>query len=123
MIQKIKSRIEHILHREIREVIPPISKEGIEVKEIRSKGFNGAVSATEFTIGRRSEVFTPSTVIINGGYGIWELEVPKEVRKRLIDMTLKIERVRTHGMLHSPFKAKSASIFVNDQLVDKIYFW
>jgi len=39
----------------------------------------------------------------------------------LVDATLRIETVRTHGMLHSPRQRTSASVFVNDQLVDKIY--
>jgi hypothetical protein len=39
----------------------------------------------------------------------------------LVDMTLRIETIRTHGMLHSSSPNKSASIFVNGQLVDKIY--
>jgi len=119
MIQKIKSTWDSLTKREMREIVAPISVEGIK-GDIHSKGFGGHVLATEFDEGERPEVFTPSTAIIMGGYGLWELEVPEEVQKYLIDMTLKIETVRTHGMLHSPKKGKSASIFVNDQLVDKI---
>ncbi len=121
MMQKIKFRFDRLLRREIREIVAPISKEGTEIKEIQSEGSGGHVSAKEFKSGERPEVFTPSTVIISNGYGVWELEVPKDVRKELVDMTLKIETVRTHGMLHSPYKGKSASIFVNNQIVDKIY--
>lgn len=105
--------------REIREIIAPISKEGIHVKEIRSKG--DRVLATEFPDNKRPEEFTPSTVIVNGGYAVWELEISKDILRDLIDMSLKIETIRTHGMLHSAEKGKSASIFVNDQLIDKIY--
>jgi hypothetical protein len=121
MMQRIKYRIEHILYKEIREVRASISKEGIKVKEVISEGFGGHVSAEEFQGDKRPEVFTPSTVIISNGYGVWELEVPKDVRNMLVDMTLRIETIRTHGMLHSSLPNKSASIFVNDQLVDKIY--
>ena len=121
MMQRIKYRIEHILYKEIREVRASISKEGIKVKEVISEGFGGHVSAEEFQGDKRPEVFTPSTVIISNGYGVWELEVPKDVRNMLVDMTLRIETIRTHGMLHSSLPNKSASIFVNGQLVDKIY--
>jgi len=121
MLQKIKIMLDNLLRREIREIAAPISKEGVEVKEVHSEGFRGHVSAEEFQDDKRPEIFTPSTVIISGGYGVWELEVPKDVRKKLIDMTLRIETVRTHGMLHSYLPQKSASIFVNGQLVDKIY--
>ena len=127
MIQKIKSMWDTLTKREIREIAAPISAEGIK-GDIHSKGHGGHVLATEFHEGERPEAFTPSTAIISGGHGLWELEVPEEVRKYLIDMTLKIETVRTHGMLHSPKKhspkkgiSSSASILVNDQLVDKIY--
>jgi hypothetical protein len=45
----------------------------------------------------------PSTVILKSGdYGVWEITVPKEVRDHLVDASLRIETVRTHGMLHSP---------------------
>jgi hypothetical protein len=121
MMQKIKSRIDRLLRREIREVVAPISKEGTEITAVRSEGFGGHVSAKEFQEGKRSEVFTPSTVIISGGYGVWNLEIPEGVRRSLVDMTLRIETIRTHGILHTPFPNKSASIFVNDQLIDKIY--
>jgi len=120
MIQKIKSKWDSLTKREMREIAAPISMEGIK-GEIHGKGFGGHLRATEFQESKRSEVFTPSTAIISGGYGLWKLEVPKVVRKYLTDITLKIETVRTHGMLHSPKRGKSASIFVNNQLVDKIY--
>lgn len=120
MMQKIKSMWDPLTKREIREIAAPITVEGIE-GNIRGKGNGGHKLATEFDEGERPDVFTPSTAIISGGYGLWELEVPGKVRKHLVDMTLKIETVRTHGMLHSPKKGKSASIFVNNQLVDKIY--
>jgi len=120
MIQKIKSMWDSLTKKEIREIVAPISEEGVK-GDIHSKGFGGHVLATEFSEEERPEVFTPSTAIISGGYGVWRLEVPKGVRRYLIDMTLRIETVRTHGMLHSPHKGKSASIFVNNQLVDKIY--
>jgi hypothetical protein len=110
-----------ILCKEIREVGASISKQGIEFKEINSEGFDGHVSAKEFQNGKRPEVFSKSTVIISNGYGVWELEVSEDVGNMLVDMTLKIETIRTHGMLHSSSPNKSASIFVNDQLVDKIY--
>lgn len=121
MMQKIKSRIDRLLCREIGEIVAPISKKGTEITAVRSEGFGGHVSAKEFQESKRPEVFTPSTVIISGGYGAWNLEIPEDVRRSLVDMTLRIETIRTHGMLHTPFPNKSASIFVNDQLVDKIY--
>lgn len=119
MIQKIKSMCDSLIRREIREVVAPITTEGIK-GVIHSKGFGGHVRATEFTDGQRTEVFTPTTAILNSGYGVWNLKIPDDVRKYLIDMTLKIETIRTHGMLHSPIKGKSASIFINNQLVDRI---
>jgi hypothetical protein len=110
------------LIREFREVLAPISQEGTQVKEIQSTGHGGHVSAIEFPKGLpRPEVFTPSTVILKGGYGVWELAIPSHVRRSLIDATLRIETIRTHGMLHSPKQHTSASVFVNDKLVDKIY--
>lgn len=115
------SFISKLLFREIREIVAPISKQGIEPSEIRSKGWEGHVSAEEFVDGSRPEPFTPSTVIINGGYAIWELELPEHIRNSLVDLTLKVETVRTHGMLHTPHAGKSAIIFVNGQLVDRIY--
>ena len=108
----------YILRRIIREIAPPISKEGIEIKERHNVD-----SAKDFPVGKRLQNFTPSTAIMKGdSYAVWELELPEDIRKNLSDMTLKIETVRTHGMLHTPpsFKGKSASIFVNDQLLDKI---
>ena len=85
MMEKIKSKVEYLLYRDIREIVAPISKEGIDIREVHSEGFGGHVSAKEFQDNTRPEVFTPSTVIISGGYGLWELEVPKDVRKRLVD--------------------------------------
>jgi hypothetical protein len=121
MIQKIMLMIDRLLRREIREVAAPISKEGIEITAVRSEGCDGHISAKEFGEGKRSEIFTPSTVIISSGYGVWNIEIPEDIRRSLVDMTLRIETIRTHGMLHTPLLNKSASIFVNDQLVDKIY--
>jgi hypothetical protein len=120
MLQKKKSWIESILYRKIREVVAPISKEGIDKKDVRSEGCNGHVLATEFEDAKRPENFTPTTIIISGGYCVWELELPKDVRKELVDMTLTIETVRTHGLLHTKEKGKSASILVNDHPVDKM---
>ena len=108
-----------IIKREIREMVTPISVEGI-IASTNSIGYNGHVKATEFNNEDRPDEFTPSTVIISGGYGTWDLNVPKEILKDLIDMTLKIETVRTHGMLHSPERGKIAKIFVNNKPVDKI---
>lgn len=118
---QLMSKIEYLLWINIREIVAPISKEGIEVKEFHSEGFDGDVSAIDFHGNKRPEVFTPSTIIISSGYAVWELEVPKNIRKRLVDITLKIETVRTHGMLHSPCKGQSASISFNNRLVDQIY--
>jgi len=109
------------LRREIREIVGPISKEGIEVRSVHSDGFGGHVSAKEFKEGERPDVFTPSTVIISGGWGEWDLEIPGDIRRSLIDVTLRIETIRTHGMLHSPLPNKHASIRVNNQLVDKMH--
>lgn len=111
------------LYREIREVVAPISKEGIELNLSSSRGYT---RATRFK-KKRPEEYTPSTIIIHGkdvrgGYAKWELEIPKYVRDRLIDMTLRIETVRTHGMLHCPpDKKRSAEILVNGELLDRIY--
>jgi|GEM_PF-2288649 len=121
MLENIKSLFRNAIYKQTREVLVPISKEGIEVKYLCSEGFENHVSAKEFHNNERPEVFTPSTVIINNGYGIWELEIPEDVRKILVDATIRIETIRTHGMLHTPLPNKSASIHVNDQLVDKIY--
>lgn len=120
MMQKIKYRVDRLLRKEIREVVAPISKEGIEATIICSEGFGGHFSAKEFPMGKRPEVFTPSTVIVSGGYGVWELEIPEDIRRSLVDITLKIETIRTHGMVHTSLPNRSASIFVNDQLVDKM---
>lgn len=121
LLQVARSRIDHVLYREIRAIEAPISKEGVDYTEICSKGFSRGISAREFGDGRRPEIFTPSTAIVNSGYGVWELEIPRAVRKRLVDMTLKIETVRTHGMLHTPHQGKSASVILNNEVVDKIY--
>ena len=121
---------------EIREIAAAISKEGThdEQDQCRSRGYSGGTRATDFRPpATRPEVFTPSTIIINGGkeggQAVWNLEVPAFVRKRLVDMTLKIETVRTHGMLHTPpydlrpegrsFRRR-ARIFANGELVDSI---
>ena len=108
--------------RDYKEIVTTICKEGVEAVEIKSEGYDGHVSAREFMEGtKRPEEFTPSTVIISGGYGMWELSIPKHVRKQLISAYLKIDTIRTHGMLHSAIKNTSASIIVNGQPVDKIY--
>lgn len=120
-MHKIKSKIGRFLRREIREIVGPISKEGVEVRLVCSDGFDGHVSAKEFKEGKRPDSFTPSAVIISGGYGEWDLEIPGDIMRSLIDVTLRIETIRTHGMLHSPLPKKSASILVNKRLVDKIH--
>jgi len=121
IVQK-RSFLYRTIFKQYRELIAPISTEGIEVKEVRSKGHNGHVSAIEFGQGAaRPEVFTPSTLILNSGYGVWEISIPKDIRSAIVDANLRIETVRTHGMLHTPDKGKSASLYINDQLVDKIY--
>ena len=48
MSQKMNSWIETILYRKIREIVAPISKEGIDVKDVYSDGCVGRVLATEF---------------------------------------------------------------------------
>ncbi|MCP4713091.1 MAG: hypothetical protein GY869_31055 [Planctomycetes bacterium] len=123
-IELVKEKIilvwDSITKNEIRQIEAPICVEGIKCKDISSKGHNGHCKAIEFQPSNRPEEFTPSTVIINGGHAIWELPVPKRIRDKLIDMTLKIETVRTHGMLHSPNYRTSASIYINDELIDRI---
>lgn len=109
------------LWREIREIAASISEEGIAAIDIESKGYDGGVRATDFAASERPETFTPSTVILHGGYGIWELKVPQHVLRDLVDVTLRIETIRTHGMLHSPKRNTKAEIFFNDVLVDRIY--
>jgi hypothetical protein len=118
MLDKIKLKWNNLVKREIRELAGPISKEGLD-GTITGVGYQGHVRADEFQ-GQRPVEFCPSTIIINGGNGEWNLDIPEYIRNNLIDMTLKIETIRTHGMLHSPQKNKSASIFVNGNLVDKI---
>lgn len=110
-----------ILKREIREIVAPISKAGTDYNVINSIGYGGHASAKDFAGNQRPEDFSPTTVIINGGHGEWELKIPEEIRRQMIDATLKIETVRTHGMLHSPNKNSVAKIFINGELLDKIY--
>lgn len=121
--RKLVQGLDRTALRDLRELVPPISKEGINAKEIHSSGFNAHVSAMEFEERQddRPEYLTPSTVIVSGGWAEWELEVPRDVRKQLLDMTLRIETIRTHGMLHSPRFRTSASVIVNHQRVDRIY--
>ena len=112
----------NFLFRDIREVVAVISKEGVEAERVTGVGFNGHVSVEEFEEGDEiPDVFTPSTVIISGGCGEWKLEVPKYVRNKLVAMTLKIDTIRAHGVLHSPKKGTSATILVNDRLLDRIF--
>lgn len=126
--QSMKSgagRIARSITREIREVASAVSAEGIDVKRIESKEYSGGVKATDFEVGQRPQVFTPSTIILNSGYGVWELDVPREVLSQLVDMTLKVETIRTHGMLHTPpfdrsIERRYARILVNGDLVDEI---
>lgn len=112
------------LVREVREDLPPVSREGTEVKVIQSTGYRGHVSSCEFVEGLpRPDEFALSTVILNDGDAVWELPTPgciKDKSCKLVDATLRIETVRTHGMLHSPTPGACASIYVNDRLVDKI---
>src|SRR5438105_3283959 len=83
--------------RQYRE-ITVFTREGTDIKEGRNYE-----TARSFSEGARPEHFTPSTVILKGGgYGVWEIAVPNEIRGHLVDATLRIETVRTHGMLHSP---------------------
>lgn len=114
-VKEVKLKLD-FLYREIKEIVAPISKQGIEL----SHG-EGHTLATEFQEEERPEIYTPSTAIIDGGWAEWELEIPEYVRNRLVDMTLRIETVRTHGMLHSPHKGKSATISMNGRLLDRIY--
>jgi hypothetical protein len=108
--------------RDCREVMAPICQEGVDFVDMRSEGYNGHTSAKEFVNDiERPEEFTPSTVILSNGHGIWELRIPRNIRRRIISANLRIDTVRTHGMLHSPVIRTTASIIVNEQLVDKIY--
>lgn len=115
-----RSLLDRWIYKSVREIVAPISKQGVDAEVIESKGWGGHDSATDFKGRRRPEPFTPSTVIINGGFAMWEFEIPEEIRKNLVDMTLKIETVRAHGMLHTPHQGRTASIFFNQQLIDKI---
>lgn len=108
--------------REHREVLAQISREGVDADELRSAGYDGHVSAREFAKGEhRPEEFTPSTVILNNGYGIWKLRIPEHIRSRLVSAMLRVDTIRTHGMLHSAVHRAAASVLLNGQLVDKIY--
>jgi len=113
--------MENIFFEEAREIVGTISKPGIELREHTSKAHGGLALATDYPANQRPEPFGPTTVIIEGGYGVWGLELPKEVRKRLIDINLRIDTIRAHGMLHTPWYNKSATIYVNDRRLDKIY--
>lgn len=116
IINRIKVFIIDFITREVREIVSPISIEGINGQFVGDYRL-----ATEFNDATRPENFTPSTAIISNGVAIWQINVPEYIRKKLIDMTLKIETIRTHGLLHSRIYRKSASIFLNDKLLDKIY--
>jgi hypothetical protein len=121
-MKRILKKIEPFFRRTIKVVETPIYIWGTDAAELLdSKGSNGIKSAKDFTYDNLPEVLAPSTVIISGGYGIWEFEISKYILKKLFDITLTIETIRTHGMLHTPIRNKSASIFVNNKLVDKIY--
>jgi hypothetical protein len=117
---KFFEKMSSALFKETRVMETPIFKEGINYKEIKSKGFNGHFSAKDFVDKPRLKEFTPTTVIVREGYAEWDLEIPRDILKNLIDTTLKIETIRTHGMLHASTKGRKASIYVNDNLVDEI---
>jgi hypothetical protein len=107
------------LFREVREVAAPISKEAVLPDR-----WKDCVHARESKGIKNSKEYPLSTVIIHGendAYAEWDLEIPKYVRKRLIDVTLKIETVRTHGLLHTHVRGRSAKISVNGGLLDHIY--
>lgn len=100
--------------RDIREVAPPITKKGKELSDGRNY-------ATQEQPKRHDpKIFSGSTVVLDGGWVEWDLEVPQHGRDSLVDMTLRIETVRAHGMLHSPHERKRAWVYVNGQLVDEI---
>ena len=121
MIKETKKRSKHLFYRWIREIIPPISKNGTEATQYDSLGFGGGVRAIDFPLDKRPKNFSPSTIILNSGFGKWEFEIESYVLRDLIDMSLRIETIRTHGMLHTPVQGRTASIYVNEQLVDEIH--
>ncbi len=118
------SRVPSWLVRELREELAPISVDGKDCVDIDSRGINGHVSACEFADGLpRPSEFGRSTVVVHDGWAVWELPSPRIVTRRwgrLLDASLKIGTVRTHGMLHSPKQGASASVFVNDHRVDEV---
>jgi hypothetical protein len=114
MVHAMRSACDSLARREVRELVAPISAEGIGL----CAGENYATRPSPK--GWREKIFTPSTVVLDGGWAEWRLQVPKYVRKQLIDMTLRIETIRTHGMLHSPRPGTRAWIYVNGDLVDEI---
>jgi len=114
MIESLRSKYESLTKRDIREVAAPIAKEGTELAGGRN------YATRELPKGWDLKIFTPSTVVLDGGWAEWDLEVPQHVRESLVDMTLRIETIRTHGMLHSPREGKRAWVYVNGQLVDEI---
>lgn len=120
MMQKLKSWIEHLLLRDVRELGAPVSKGGFGCSQ--GKNYSTQESPGKWIPG----TFTSSTIVIDGGWAEWELEIPEYIRKkyiirkRLTDATLKIETIHTHGTLHSPFPDKQAWIYVNDVLVDSM---
>lgn len=103
----------------------PVSKLGVQCTEVVSRGTEGGVRATDFPPDQIPSVYAPSTVVLNSGYAVWELEVPRGVLRTLIDMTLVVDTIRTHGMLHThPFnrdvERRYAWIIVNGKVVDEI---
>ena len=120
-MNKLIFYLDRLLFRQYREVVAPISQEGIAVHDIHCNTPDGKFSARQFEGTVRPESFGPSTVILSAGHGVWKFDIPKYIRDALADISLRVETVRTHGMLHSPKQGKSASIYNNDQLVDKIY--
>jgi hypothetical protein len=110
------------LVREFREVLPPASEEGAKAARRTGVGLDDHLTADDFAKGLPiPEQFGPSTLILSAGDAVWEFKISRSILCRLKDATLRIETVRTHGMLHSRMKGTTASIFVNDRLVDKIH--
>ena len=103
-ISGARSWVLRVLFDTKNELANAFSLDGMNASLAESRGFSGGVLANKFDEQHRPVVFGPTTIIINSGFAEWEIPVERSVLKRLADMTLRIDTVRTHGMLHSPRK-------------------
>lgn len=89
--------------------------------KLTGSGINGKITINDFNENEApTEEFTKTVAIITNGYGEWKLNIPSHIRENLIDIRLKIDTIRFHGMLHSAEKNGQAKIYINGELVDII---